>query len=274
MRSSTRSVTSRVAQVRCRARVDADGEALLHDRETRVHSYSYEAYRKARVLLIGAGGVGGLVALGLIRKGVASLTISDGDTVELPNLNRQRFVLDNLGKPKASELAKNLRAEAVADVTLAGINLFFEEALEEGLVDLPTLCVCAPDNDRVRNLAARYCFSNSIPMVTAGLSQDSDYGYIFAQDQAADRGCFGCLQMGRNEAERCSAAANINLPMLISGLILTACDSLTSGKRLTWNYRRLSLTGQLPDTLKIVPKWPGCDICGKPKIAEHAPCEH
>ena len=44
---------------------------------------------KARVLVVGLGGVGGYALEALVRSGVKNITIVDGDVVEESNLNRQ-----------------------------------------------------------------------------------------------------------------------------------------------------------------------------------------
>ena len=45
--------------------------------------------KKANVLIVGLGGVGGYALETLVRSGIYNLTIVDGDIVELSNLNRQ-----------------------------------------------------------------------------------------------------------------------------------------------------------------------------------------
>lgn len=57
--------------------------------------------RQAHVLVVGLGGVGGYATEQLCRAGVGSLTLVDGDTVSLSNLNRQIIALhSSLGMPK------------------------------------------------------------------------------------------------------------------------------------------------------------------------------
>ena len=46
---------------------------------------------RSRVILFGVGGVGGTCAEALVRGGVGSLTLVDGDVFAPSNLNRQRF---------------------------------------------------------------------------------------------------------------------------------------------------------------------------------------
>ncbi len=73
---------------------------------------------KACVGIAGAGGLGTVVAENLARAGIGSLVIADYDIVEPSNLNRQRYTIAQLGKPKASTLAENIRSfNPYVDVT-------------------------------------------------------------------------------------------------------------------------------------------------------------
>lgn len=57
---------------------------------------------RARVAVVGLGGLGGYIAEFLARLGVGHLVLMDGDTFSEHNLNRQLFSLEaNLGRPKA-----------------------------------------------------------------------------------------------------------------------------------------------------------------------------
>lgn len=64
----------------------------------------------SKVVIVGAGGLGGPAALYLAAAGVGQLTIIDDDRVELSNLQRQiQFSTDEIGKDKAQALAARLR---------------------------------------------------------------------------------------------------------------------------------------------------------------------
>src|SRR5215203_6886090 len=72
-----------------------------------------ETINRAHALIIGAGGLGSPVALYLASAGVGTLTICDGDSVDLTNLQRQVVHRgDAVGTAKA----------ASAQRTLSGIN--------------------------------------------------------------------------------------------------------------------------------------------------------
>lgn len=65
---------------------------------------------KARTVgIAGAGGLGSNAAAALARAGIGGLVIADFDVVQEPNLDRQFYFLDQVGKLKVEALAENLR---------------------------------------------------------------------------------------------------------------------------------------------------------------------
>jgi sulfur carrier protein ThiS adenylyltransferase len=82
-------------------------EALMAARHTPgVH----EKVKKGRVAIAGLGGLGSSVAIALARSGVGSLRLIDFDVVEPSNLNRQQYLLNQIGLPKVEALRTNLSA--------------------------------------------------------------------------------------------------------------------------------------------------------------------
>ena len=80
-------------------------ESLLVARHTPgVH----EAVRKAKVGIMGLGGLGSVVAGALARIGVGKLVLADFDVVEPSNLNRQHYSISQIGMKKTRALKENL----------------------------------------------------------------------------------------------------------------------------------------------------------------------
>jgi len=64
---------------------------------------------KANILVVGLGGVGSFAAEFLARAGVGKMTIVDGDTVDITNINRQLPALHStVGKPKVAIVSQRL----------------------------------------------------------------------------------------------------------------------------------------------------------------------
>ena len=68
-----------------------------------------EKLRSARVALFGIGGVGSFAAEALARGGVGHITLVDGDTVSITNINRQLIALHStVGKEKTAVMAERI----------------------------------------------------------------------------------------------------------------------------------------------------------------------
>jgi adenylyltransferase/sulfurtransferase len=145
------------------------------------------ALKKARVLVVGAGGLGAPLLLYLAAAGIGTIGIVDDDTVSLSNLQRQ--VLFKTGDISA------LKAEA-ASIALKQLNphgIYRAHVLRVGPDNLATLLeaydVVADGSD---NFATRYavsdaCFHAKKPLVTAALGRfDATLTTIKAHESAAD----------------------------------------------------------------------------------------
>ena len=84
---------------------------------------AFEKLQKARIILFGAGGVGGWCAEALVRTGLKHLTVVDFDVVNPSNVNRQVVATrENIGQSKVEELRKRLLTiNPEADITAQGI---------------------------------------------------------------------------------------------------------------------------------------------------------
>ena len=77
------------------------------DRQRRLPGFDQDAVAAARVLVIGAGGLGCPVVQALAAAGVGYLHIVDSDSVELSNIQRQPlFGMSDVGEPKAEVAAR------------------------------------------------------------------------------------------------------------------------------------------------------------------------
>ena len=109
------------------------GEDVLA-RQSLVKGFDPSALEKVKIGFIGAGGINSMISLATARRGYSNILIIDFDEVEPSNLSRQGYFQDDIGKPKAHCLAKNLAIEATSpDFTAVGIALAFEEIIEKGI---------------------------------------------------------------------------------------------------------------------------------------------
>lgn len=126
--------------------------------------------RDARVLIVGAGGLGCPAALYLAAAGVGVMGIVDGDRVEESNLPRQILYTEaDLGRNKAEAAAARLRAhQGSLRVQVYACPLEPENA--EELIARHDLVLDCSDNFATRYLVNDHCFWLGRPLVTASVS--------------------------------------------------------------------------------------------------------
>src|SRR5277367_1565179 len=88
-------------------------EVLRYDRHLRLHNFGANKQlklKKAKVLIVGAGGLGCPISLYLAACGVGKIAIVDDDKVEISNLQRQvAFSVNEIGQFKARALTDRIK---------------------------------------------------------------------------------------------------------------------------------------------------------------------
>ena len=104
----------------------------LQRTELLVKEEGIEKLQSANILIVGLGGVGSFAAEFLVRSGIGNLTIVDGDTVDITNINRQLPALNStIGKNKTDVVAERI-LDINPEINLKKINEFLEpERMEE-----------------------------------------------------------------------------------------------------------------------------------------------
>jgi adenylyltransferase/sulfurtransferase len=124
-----------------------------------------EKLKNARVLIVGAGGLGCPAALNLAVAGVGHIRICDSDTVELTNLNRQFLHLErSIGKNKA-ESAKETLAYINSEVTVEPIAQKLAEDNVDNIVGQADIILDCLDNFSDRHTLNLSAIEKGIPMV-------------------------------------------------------------------------------------------------------------
>lgn len=137
-----------------------------------------ERLRAARVLVVGAGGLGGPVVTQLAGAGVGFLRVSDDDTVSLSNLHRQtHFSLGDVGRPKAGTLCA--RAQALNPHVAVEAAPALSPANAAALLAGVHLVVDATDNFAARYAIADACAARGLPSVWGAASGVSGMVSVF-----------------------------------------------------------------------------------------------
>jgi adenylyltransferase/sulfurtransferase len=127
--------------------------------------------KAARVLVVGAGGLGAPVIQYLAAAGVGTLGIVDDDSVALSNLQRQVIhPTDSVGRTKV-ESARAAVARINPHVAVETHPVRLTAANAHGLVAAHDLVVDGSDNFATRYLVSDACFHARRPLVTAAVGQ-------------------------------------------------------------------------------------------------------
>ncbi len=145
--------------------------------------------KQSRVLVIGSGGLGSPVLLYLAAAGVGHLTVIDGDSVELSNLQRQVVYREgDLGQPKAATAQQHLKA-LNSTITVKAIDQDFSIDTGEALIKAHDLIIDCTDNFATRYLINDLCVQWRKPWLFASVYQFSGQCALFVPGGA----CFRCL---------------------------------------------------------------------------------
>ena len=149
-----------------------------------------EKLDRAKVVVVGAGGLGSYVSQMLIRCGVGFVRVIDRDLVDESNLARVSvYTRDDLGKPKAfvvKEKFKKLNPGSRVDGIEENLTYYNAKKLISGF----EVVVDCTDNMETRYEMNRFCFENRIPWVYGTVSRDEGFSSTFSP---SGKPCFNCL---------------------------------------------------------------------------------
>lgn len=219
-----------------------------------------QALKRASVLVVGCGGVGGPAALYLAAAGVGRIGLIDHDTVALSNLQRQiQFESADIGQGKAETAARGLSAlnpHVTVDVHAQAI----DAANADDLIAGYDLVLDGTDDFAVRHLVNRACVAAGKPLVSGALGRWSGQVGVFE-----GRPCYACMTPeAPTDAETC---ARVGVVGALAGVI-GSMAALEAIKRITGAGE--PLTGRLliydglrgeTRTAKVMAD-PACPVCG------------
>jgi molybdopterin-synthase adenylyltransferase len=146
--------------------------------------------KEARVLVIGAGGLGSPVILYLAAAGVGTIGIADFDTVSLSNLQRQiAHRTDDIGRPKTHSAGDAVRAiNPHVAVEAHTMRLDASNALD--LIARYDIVADGSDNFATRFLIADACHLAGKSLVSAAVGEFSGQLSVY---KPQGRPCYRCL---------------------------------------------------------------------------------
>lgn len=220
--------------------------------------------RSARVLVVGAGGLGCPAALYLARAGVGVLTVADGDTVDATNLQRQiLYTESDIGRPKAEAAADALRL-ANPDVTVTAVPHRLAQHDLDALVAASDVVLDCTDNFATRHAINRACVRHCKPLVSgAAIRFDAQLAVFDVRASASP--CYHCLfPEGENVTEVRCATMGVFAPLVgvVGALqahealkVIVGCGEPSWGK--LWLFDGLGFEWR---SIRV-PRDPACPVC-------------
>jgi molybdopterin/thiamine biosynthesis adenylyltransferase len=221
--------------------------------------------KEARVLVIGAGGLGAPALQYLAAAGVGTIGIVDDDVVENANLQRQVIHTDaHIGMPKVFSAQKAIEAQNPF-VSVRPYHRRFGEDNAEALIADYDLVLDGTDNFDTRYLANRIAVAQGKPLISGALSQWE--GQISVFDPASGAPCYECVFPEAPDpslAPSCAQAGVIGpLPGVIGSMMAVEALKVITGAGAALRSEMLIYDALYGETRKIRLKpRADCPICG------------
>jgi molybdopterin/thiamine biosynthesis adenylyltransferase len=172
-----------------------DRQLLRYSRHILLDEVGIEGQERvlgARVLIVGAGGLGSPAALYLAASGAGHITLVDDDEVDLTNLQRQiMHTTARIGQPKV-ESGREALMQINPDVEVVALR---ERAAGERLRELVAgsdVVLDCSDNFATRHAVNRACVQAGVPLVAgAAIRFDGQVSVFDPRDPASP--CYACL---------------------------------------------------------------------------------
>ena len=219
-----------------------------------------QALKRARVLIVGAGGVGAPAALYLAAAGVGTLGLIDDDVVGLSNLQRQiAFSTPEVGRPKVEAAAERLGG-LNPHVT---IQTFAERLTPGNAADRIggfDIVLDGTDDFETRLIVNAACVAADKPLVSGALGRWSGQVGVFA-----GRPCYQCLVPEvPPDAETC---ARVGVVGALAGVVgsMAALETIKlitgAGEALAGRLMLYDGLAAMARTVRVTAD-PQCPVCG------------
>ncbi len=248
-----------------------DSQLLRYSRHIFLDDIGVEGQAKllaAKVLIVGAGGLGSPVGLYVGSAGVGHITIVDHDLLDATNLQRQiAHRLDRVGQPKAASLAQSIQAiNPDADVRV--ITERADARLLDELVPQVDLVLDCTDNFATRHAINGACVAHGKPLVSgAAIGFDGQVSVFAASTAKGSAPCYACVFPPDAAPEEASCATmGVFAPLvgIIGSVQAAEALKLLSGAGQSLAGRLLMLDARHMAWSEIgLQKQAACPVCGQ-----------
>ncbi len=202
-----------------------------------------EKLGSAKVLVIGAGGLGCPVLQNLVAAGVGCVGIADGDVVEETNLHRQLlYTKEDCGKNKAVVAAEALLRQN-PEVEVIPYACFLTQTTARELISDYQILVDCTDNLAARYLINDLAVAQGIPMVYASIHKFDGQLSVFNYEQGPSYRCLFPENEGLTQAVTCADLGVLGvLPNILGAMqanevlkIILGIGTVLSGKLMLYH---------------------------------------
>jgi len=231
--------------------------------------------KQARVLMVGAGGLGAPVLLYLAAAGVGTLGLVDDDTVALSNLQRQvLYQTKDEGRPKVEAAAQTLSA-LNPHISVEPHPLRLDPTNAASLIGAYDVIADGSDSFETRQWVAQTAMRLGKPLVSAAIGQFEGQlatykPFAHRDDQGlpteATPPCLSCLFPQAGESGNCARDGILGAIAGVMGTLQATevlKEILNIGTSMTGKLMLYDALGPSFRTL-TVPRDPACRVCSGP----------
>lgn len=222
------------------------------------------ALLSSKIVIVGAGGLGGPVALYLAAAGIGHITLIDDDIIERSNLQRQiQFSESDIGQSKAEVTASKIMDQN-PDVSAIALTQRLTSKTAEPLLSGHDLILDGVDNFQTRFDINEASLSLKTPLISGALGRWD--GQVSAFSGTGNGPCYRCLVPEiPPQAETCSEVGVVGALAGIIGSVMAleaikiVVKSDSSLQNKLWVYEGLDVKARMV----TLPKDPKCPACKK-----------
>ena len=243
-----------------------------YSRQVMLEEIGYEGQlklKKAKVCVVGIGGLGNPIATRLVAMGIGKIRIVDRDVIELSNLHRQTmFDESDIGQVKVEAAAKKLKKMNPA-VEIEALPVSVNDYTALDIVEGCDVVIDGLDSVNARYSLNKACIKKNIPFVTGAAVGVSGQAFTILPKETA---CYHCVfpALDEDSMPTCSIeGVHPSILSIIGGIEVAEAVKIITGKKPNLANRILhvdleNLEFVNTNTMKVEE----CPVCGSGKAEE------
>lgn len=191
-----------------------------HQKLPFIGTQGQQQLQQAKVLVIGAGGLGCPCLQYLAGCGIGHINIVDFDTVDVSNLHRQiLYTWHDVGKPKATTAVEKLSAYNPY-ISVKSHQLFVDETNVLSLLQNNDVIIDCTDNFQVRYLINDACVLLDKPLVYGAIHKNEGHVTVFSYHQSPTLRCLFPESDANDNIQSCADIGAYNITTGIIALMM------------------------------------------------------